>query len=140
MQLYNHWMMYGEHEATAAGDPKPPPPEVYLEWVLEAWNHGVTKDNIVNSFKTCGITTALNGSKDHLIHCLNDGNEMPNGCYKLAQKREEVEAANRAELMVGFVLDLDEDGVGSASDAEIVDDREEEKNNAESDCSDGCEF
>ncbi|KAH7703953.1 pogo transposable element with KRAB domain-like protein [Aphelenchoides avenae] len=71
MQLCNHWMMHGEHEATAPG--------VYLEWVLEAWNDGVTKYNIVNSFKTCGITTALDGSKDYLIHCLKDDNGMPTG-------------------------------------------------------------
>ncbi|KAH7709178.1 pogo transposable element with KRAB domain-like protein [Aphelenchoides avenae] len=103
MQLYNHWMMHGEHKATAAGNPKPPPPEVYLEWLLEAWNDGVTKDNIVNSFKTCGITTALDA----------DGNGMPNGCYKLAQKREEAQAADLAELMAGFELDLDEDDVGN---------------------------
>ncbi|KAH7705007.1 hypothetical protein AAVH_27794 [Aphelenchoides avenae] len=116
MQLYNHWMMHGEHEATAAGNPKPPPPEVYLEWVLEAWNDGVTKDNI-------------------------DGNGMPNGCYKLAQKREEAEAADLAELMAGFELDLHEDDVGNVSDAEIFDDpREEGNNNAESDCSDDSEF
>ncbi|KAH7709335.1 pogo transposable element with KRAB domain-like protein, partial [Aphelenchoides avenae] len=79
MQLYNHWVMHGEHESTAAGNPKTPPPKVYLEWVLEAWNDGVTKHNIVNSFKTCGITTALDGSEDHLIHCPKEDNGMPNG-------------------------------------------------------------
>ncbi|KAH7699960.1 pogo transposable element with KRAB domain-like protein, partial [Aphelenchoides avenae] len=48
MQLYNHWMMGGEHEVAAAGNPKPPTPEEYLDWILEAWNDGVTKDIIVN--------------------------------------------------------------------------------------------
>ncbi|KAH7716856.1 pogo transposable element with KRAB domain-like protein [Aphelenchoides avenae] len=141
MQLYNHWMMHGEHEATAAGNPKPPPPEVYLEWVLEAWYDGVTKDNVVNSFKTCGITTALDGSEDHLIHCLKDGNGMPNGCYKLAQKREEAEAEDLAQLMAGFELDLDEDDVGNVSDAEIIEDHDEEgNNNEESESSDDSDF
>ncbi|KAH7716690.1 hypothetical protein AAVH_15873 [Aphelenchoides avenae] len=66
---------------------------------------------------------------------------MPNGCYKLAQKREEAEAVDLAELMAGFELDLDEDDVGNISDAEIVDDpREEGNNNAESDCSDDSDF
>ncbi|KAH7719322.1 transposase [Aphelenchoides avenae] len=83
-QLYNHRTTHGKHEVTAAAKPKPPPPNVKLEWVLEAWNDGVTKDNIVNYFKTCRITTGLDGSKDHLIHCLKDGNGMPNGCFKLA--------------------------------------------------------
>ncbi|KAH7711627.1 pogo transposable element with KRAB domain-like protein [Aphelenchoides avenae] len=86
MQLYNHWMMNGEHEVTAAGNLKPPPPEVYLDWILEAWVDGVKKGNAVNSFKTCEIMTALDGSEDHLIHCLKDGNGMPKRCYKLAQE------------------------------------------------------
>ncbi|KAH7705669.1 hypothetical protein AAVH_27122 [Aphelenchoides avenae] len=66
---------------------------------------------------------------------------MPNGCYKLAQKREEAEAGELAELMVGFELDLDEDDVGNISDAEIVeDDREEGNNNEESKSSDDSDF
>ncbi|KAH7730466.1 hypothetical protein AAVH_01514 [Aphelenchoides avenae] len=66
---------------------------------------------------------------------------MPNGCFKLAQKREEAKAVDLAELMAGFELDLDEDDVGNVSDAEIVDyPREEWNNNAESDCSDDSEF
>ncbi|KAH7725254.1 hypothetical protein AAVH_07045 [Aphelenchoides avenae] len=66
---------------------------------------------------------------------------MPNGCYKLAQKREEAEAVDLAEIMAAFELDLDEDDVGNVSDADIVDDpRVEGNNNAVSDCSDDSEF
>ncbi|KAH7695776.1 pogo transposable element with KRAB domain-like protein [Aphelenchoides avenae] len=140
-ELYNHWMMYGENETTAAGSPKPPPPKVYLEWVLEAWNDGVTKENVADSSKCCGITTALDGSEENLIHCLKDENGMPNGCYKLAQKREEAETGELAELMAGFDLDLDEDDVGNVSDAEIVEDHREEGNNTEeSESSDDSDF
>ncbi|KAH7708686.1 hypothetical protein AAVH_24048 [Aphelenchoides avenae] len=104
-------------------------------------NDGVTKVNIVNSFKTCGITTALDGSEGHLIHCLKGGNGMPNGCYKVAQKCEETEAVDLAELMAGFELDVDEDDVGNVRDAEIVDDPHEEgNNNAENDYSDDSDF
>ncbi|KAH7714719.1 pogo transposable element with KRAB domain-like protein [Aphelenchoides avenae] len=125
--------MHGEHDATAAGNPKPPPPEVYLDWVLEAWYDGVTKDNVVNSFKTCGITTALDGSEDD--------NGMLNGCYKLAQKREKAEADDLAQVSAGFELDLDENDLGNISDAEIVeDDREEGNNNEESESFDDSDF
>ncbi|KAH7718543.1 hypothetical protein AAVH_14018 [Aphelenchoides avenae] len=66
---------------------------------------------------------------------------MPNGCYKLPQKREKAEAVDLAELMAGFEMDLDEDDVGNICDAEIVDDQREEGNNSvESDCSDDSEF
>ncbi|KAH7720548.1 Protein W02H5.4 [Aphelenchoides avenae] len=114
---------------------------MYLDWVLEAWYDGVPKDNVVNSLKACGKTTALDGSKDHLVHCLKVGKGMPNGCYKLAQKREEAEAADLAELMAGFELDLDEDDVGNVSDAEIADDERDEGNNNEgSEPSDDSDF
>ncbi|KAH7660438.1 hypothetical protein AAVH_43778 [Aphelenchoides avenae] len=117
--------------STPSTNPKPPPPEVYLDWILEAWHDGITKDNVVNSFKTCGITTALDGRRQR----------MPNGCYKLAQKRVEAEAADLAERMAGFELDFDEDDVGNVSDAEIVDDtRKEGNNNAKIDCSEDSEF
>ncbi|KAH7726226.1 hypothetical protein AAVH_06026 [Aphelenchoides avenae] len=115
-------MVKGEHEVTAAGNLKPPTPEVYLDWILEACNGGVMKYNIVNSFQTCGITT---------------------NAHRVLQARtdEEAEAVELAELMAGFELDLDEDDVGNVSDAEVVDDpREEGINNAESDYSDDSEF
>ncbi|KAH7725595.1 Protein W02H5.4, partial [Aphelenchoides avenae] len=66
-------MLHGVHETTAEGNPKPPPPGQNFEWVLEAWYDGVTKDNVINSFKACGIG-AIGGANDHLIHCLKDGN------------------------------------------------------------------
>ncbi|KAH7705174.1 pogo transposable element with KRAB domain-like protein [Aphelenchoides avenae] len=50
-QLYDQLMLDGVHETTPAGNPKPPPPELYLEWVLKAWYDGVPKDNVINSFK-----------------------------------------------------------------------------------------
>ena len=69
---------------------------------------------------------------------------MPNGCYKLAQKREEAEAVDLAEAMAGSELDLDEDDVGNISDAEIVEDdrsdAEEGNNNEEDESSDDGDF
>ncbi|KAH7725628.1 pogo transposable element with KRAB domain-like protein [Aphelenchoides avenae] len=62
--LYDQRMLDGEHEITAAGKPKPPPPELYLEWVLEACYDGVTKNNVINSFKACGIG-AIGGADNH---------------------------------------------------------------------------
>ncbi|KAH7694880.1 pogo transposable element with KRAB domain-like protein [Aphelenchoides avenae] len=116
-------------------------PEVYLDWVLESLYDGVTTENVINSFKTCGITTALDGSEDHLIHCLKDGNGMPSSCYKLAQKCEKAEADELAQVLAGFELGLDEDDVGNVSDAEIVEEQPTEgNNNGESGFSDDSDF
>ncbi|KAH7704546.1 hypothetical protein AAVH_28260 [Aphelenchoides avenae] len=66
---------------------------------------------------------------------------MPNGCYKLAQKREKAQAGDLAQVLAGFELDVDEDDVGNVSDAEIVEDQPEEgNNNGESEFSDDSDF
>ncbi|KAH7694741.1 hypothetical protein AAVH_38208 [Aphelenchoides avenae] len=62
--LEDQRMLEGENEATAAGNPKPLPSELYLEWVLEACYDGVTKDNVINSFRACGIG-AIGGADNH---------------------------------------------------------------------------
>ncbi|KAH7678239.1 Protein W02H5.4 [Aphelenchoides avenae] len=84
-------MLDGEPEITAVDNPKPPPPEVYLEWVLEAWYDGVTEYNVINSFKVCGID-ATGVADDHLVHCLKEGSGIPNGLYELNKAREAAEA------------------------------------------------
>ncbi|KAH7684694.1 hypothetical protein AAVH_40798, partial [Aphelenchoides avenae] len=34
---YEAWMLEGDHQTTTAGNPRPPPPESYLQW---SWMHG----------------------------------------------------------------------------------------------------
>ena len=51
-----------------------------------AWNH-LTREQLAASFKTCGITTALDGSEDHLINCLKPDGEMSEGLETLQQDR-----------------------------------------------------
>ncbi|KAH7694553.1 pogo transposable element with KRAB domain-like protein, partial [Aphelenchoides avenae] len=35
--LYDDWMVHGDREETARGNPKPPPHEAYLQWIVDAW-------------------------------------------------------------------------------------------------------
>ncbi|KAH7712778.1 Protein W02H5.4 [Aphelenchoides avenae] len=107
LKLYDQWMLDAAHEKIAAGNPKPPPPVLYLEWVLEAWYDGVTKDTVINSFKVCGIG-AIGGAGDHLIHYLKQGNGTP---------------TELAEILAGFEIEApDEDDTGHISDVEVIDD------------------
>ncbi|KAH7714301.1 hypothetical protein AAVH_18320 [Aphelenchoides avenae] len=55
-----------------------------------------TKDNVVKSFKACGID-AIGGADDHLIHCLKKGNGIPNGLYEPTKAREAAESQELAE-------------------------------------------
>ncbi|KAH7697509.1 hypothetical protein AAVH_35408 [Aphelenchoides avenae] len=67
--------------------------EQYLEWVLEAWYEGVTKDN--------------------LTHCLKEGNGIPNGLYELTKAREAAKAQELAEILAGFEIEApNEDDTG----------------------------
>jgi hypothetical protein len=65
--LYYEWMIHGEKPTTSTGNLKEPPMDVYLEWVQTAWE-SLSKDMIAKSFLACGVTNALDGSEDDLIH------------------------------------------------------------------------
>uniref|UniRef100_A0A1X7UB27 DDE-1 domain-containing protein n=1 Tax=Amphimedon queenslandica TaxID=400682 RepID=A0A1X7UB27_AMPQE len=72
-QLYNQWMVSGEHSFTPAGNMRAPDKLTCLKWVVQSWE-SVTTDVIVKSFKACGISVAIDGSEDNEIHCLkSDG-------------------------------------------------------------------
>ncbi|KAH7684437.1 pogo transposable element with KRAB domain-like protein [Aphelenchoides avenae] len=113
--FYEQWVLDGDHQTTAAGNPKPPPPETYLQWVLDAWE-AVSEEVIIRSFKACGISTALDGSEDALVHCLKEGNGMPNGVGSLMQARHEANAQDLEEIMHGLELEAPEDPEDDAAD------------------------
>ncbi|KAI1712065.1 hypothetical protein Ddc_12656 [Ditylenchus destructor] len=73
-------------EWTAAGNPRAPSMDVYLEWIVEGWE-AVTADMIKDSFKTCGITNSLDGSEDDLIHCFKEAGPVPEGRKLLEDAR-----------------------------------------------------
>ncbi|KAH7708478.1 pogo transposable element with KRAB domain-like protein [Aphelenchoides avenae] len=101
-------MLEGDYQTTTAGNPRPPPPETYLQWVLDAWE--AVKDYvIIRSFKACGISTKLDGSEDALIHCLKEGNDMPGGVAPLVQARQGAQAKDLPELMQGLEVESPED-------------------------------
>ncbi|KAH7707787.1 hypothetical protein AAVH_24976 [Aphelenchoides avenae] len=102
-------MLDGVDETTAAGTRSHRRPSI-------------TKENAINSFKACGIG-AIGGADDHLIHCLKDGNGIPNGLYELTKAREASEAQELAEILAGFEIEApDEDDTGHVSDIEVIDD------------------
>ena len=69
-ELYNQWMISGEHSFTPAGNMRAPDKLTCLQWVVKAWE-AVSTEVVVNSFKICDISTATNGSEDSLVNCLN---------------------------------------------------------------------
>ena len=65
-------MLNGEKTYTPAGNVRAPSKPLCLEWVKRAWE-SVTTDVVKKSFQACGISVNVDGSEDHEIHCLKDG-------------------------------------------------------------------
>ena len=74
-ELWSTWMASGDKTYTRAGKMRAPTKEKCAQWVKEAWA-SVTKETILRSFKSAGITTAINVSEDGLIKCLSENNDL----------------------------------------------------------------
>jgi hypothetical protein len=59
-------MATGEHEFTPTEKIKQPDVEQFCEWIREAWAH-ITPTVIEKSFKKCGISNKLDGTKDDYL-------------------------------------------------------------------------
>ena len=54
--------MAGEaHTFTAEGNMRAPPRRDIVKWILAAW-YSLNKTMIINSFKSCALTTVVGGS------------------------------------------------------------------------------
>ena len=73
---YLSWMMTGSFEFTPAGKKKVPcwklPRNVVLKWVKQSWAE-IPAEMVRKSFKTCGISNALDGTEDDEVYA----DEMP---------------------------------------------------------------
>ena len=68
---YLNWMMTGPFEYTPAGK-KAPSKNLVLRWVRQSWEE-IPEEMVRRSFKTCGISNALDGTEDDAIY----DDEMP---------------------------------------------------------------
>jgi hypothetical protein len=59
--------VHGEEPTTSGGNLKAPPMETYLEWICRAWE-SLSKQLIIDSFPSCGISDAADGKDDERIH------------------------------------------------------------------------
>ena len=61
---------------------KPSSRKRITEWVLDAWSQ-LSKENIVKSFKCCGLNFANDSTEDDFIPCLKKGQPCEAGRQKL---------------------------------------------------------
>ena len=68
---YDEWMASEAHSFTAAGNMHAPAWREIFKWILAVWD-GLDKTMITNSFKSCALTVAVDGSEDGHIHCFKE--------------------------------------------------------------------
>ena len=61
-------MLHGEESYTKSGNMRALSMNVYLKWIVDAWDQ-LPKNLIIKSFKGCGLTNTLDVSEDCKIHC-----------------------------------------------------------------------
>ena len=59
-------MISGPFEFTPAGKKKAPSRNLVLQWIKTAWAE-IPEEMIRNSFKTCGISNAMEGTEDDAV-------------------------------------------------------------------------
>ena len=55
------------------------PPKIIIEWILSAWNN-ISCEAIGKSFKSCALTTALDGDENDQAEILIDEDEEGDEC------------------------------------------------------------
>ena len=64
---YLAWMTLRPFEFTPARKKKAPSRNLVLRWIKEAWAE-IPQEMVIKSFKTCGISNALDGKEDDVVY------------------------------------------------------------------------
>ena len=59
-------MVNGLFTYTPSGEKRAPRKELVLQWIHKAWQE-IPADLVANSFKSCGISNAMNGTEDEAV-------------------------------------------------------------------------
>lgn len=87
---YTDWLLSGDHTLTPSGKIQKPAVRLLCEWVLNAWAK-VSSESIINGFKKCCLSNAMDGSEDDVLW------EGPTGAQTVNQKDSDSEEASEAE-------------------------------------------
>ena len=77
-EYYDDWLANGKHEYTDAGNMKPVPRRLIVEWVIKSWED-ISNETLANSMKSCGLALSVDGSQDEQISCFKQGENCEAG-------------------------------------------------------------
>ena len=94
-ELCNDWLANAKHQFTPAGNMKPLPRRLIVEWVLKSCEE-LSSETVSSSMKSCALGLAIDGSEDNLISCFKEGKKFEEGgpCLKnqmFLQQDKEIE-------------------------------------------------
>ena len=119
---YDHWMAEGVHQYTEAGNMKPPPRKKIVQWISESWA-ALSKEVIVESFKSCALNLANDGSEDERIHCFKPKEPCHAGRQQLKSQLSVLDERNRDNPFENIT---DSDVEDAVDDLNIVDASDDE--------------
>ena len=67
-EFYDDWLTNGKYKYTDAGNMKPVPRRLVVEWVITFWQD-MSNETLAKSMKSCGLALAIDGTQDDLISC-----------------------------------------------------------------------
>ena len=119
-EFYDEWLAAkGLNEVTDCGNLKAPPRRDVVQWILKSWEK-LTKEMIRDSFVSCAVTCATDGSQDDDITCFKAGKPCQEGRKML---KEQFEFINTEEANP---FKADEMDIADASPAMLNIDEDEE--------------
>ncbi|GBB92419.1 hypothetical protein RclHR1_00200052 [Rhizophagus clarus] len=93
---YNNWMISNIHAFTSTGKIKRPSYSTAMTWVKESWDK-ISEDLIQKSFKSCEISTNLDGSEDDCIEYAEEVDYENKWDIEVDQKEDQEEDNDEGE-------------------------------------------
>ena len=84
-ESYDDWLANAKHRFTPAGNVKPLPRRLVVEWVLKS-QEKLSCETLSSSMKYCAPGLAIDGSEDNLISCSKEGKKCEDGGSRLISK------------------------------------------------------
>ena len=101
---------------------KPPPRKKSVQWILESWA-ALSKEVIVESFKSCALNLANDRSEDERIHCFKPKESCHAGRQQLKSQLSVLDERNRDNPFENIT---DSDVEDAVDDLNIVDPSDDE--------------
>ena len=77
-EFYDDWLAKEKQNYWDAGNMKPVPRRLVVEWVIKFWQD-ISNETLAKSMKSCDLALAIDGTQDDLISCFKEGKKCAAG-------------------------------------------------------------